>query len=515
MSECDSDPFVLKGRATVLTEAEWTTMLVTFIVVVSWVTFHLAVFLALKGNYARTKLRVAVYSVIYYMGIMSFTVGFVLPYVVGWDRYPCWLTYFLTCSCLAFFNATNFTRGTTFMLMTKLSYATFRHGRISIDITNEAEEKLAALGWFRRLREEFSWIRFGFGFLYRADLVQKTDDKDEHLKTLLALKFITSIRGSLMFASFIMLPWFLLLIIVCISVPTYRNNCYGCAPDHDPLVYTIISLGAFVVGFAAVFAAHCRGLTDVWGVFRESRLSAVGVVTSSIGFMIMCLGTFQGRYFFVIVAAMSWSIGFSLTTSFQVFLGSRQRGSQVRGTKITSSPGSKRGRGANAKTGNKASQAESSVHDSILASFVGSPCADLKGCSKLNEILADNEIRRTFEFHLSEEFGLENLSFLLDTQEWRMSFHDVSRSAALSRARKIFSTYVSNDGLYQINIAGHMSKELSNALAAGEDRLTATIFDKARTEIARLLEVGAVSRFITTPAYVSATSAKAVMSAVA
>ena len=513
---CATSPYVLKSSQVTVTKDEQVALLTTYVVCVVWITLNLVIFLWFKSRYARTKLRVSVYSFIYYLGVLSFATGYLLPYVYGFDKVPCWVTFALTASCLAFFNATNFTRSTTFMLMTRLSYATYQYGRIPIDVTNVEEEKIKTLNAWKRFRREIDYILFSFQFFYRTNRVKAADNREDHLKTLLALKFIASTRGSIMFASFCMIPWFAMIIVMCLAVPTYRENCYGCPPDHDTLIFTIICFGLLVALFAIIFAARCRNLPDVWGVFKEARLSAIGVVFSSISFIVATLGNFPGQYYFAIPASMGWAIGFGVITTFQLYLGRKKEMETQQGNKKSRSnyPNTVSSQhGTNTAEGGDMSSATATM---TLAN--SSPCADLKGFRKLNEVLADPELRKAFEFHLSTEFGQENLSFLYDIHEWRSTFHDVALSAAIARAKKIYSTYISNDGLYQINIPATMSREIAEDLLSKnekEDRVHARMFDKARTEVARLLEEGAIARFVRTSAYVNAASAKTLINAVA
>jgi len=122
-----------------------------------------------------------------------------------------------------------------------------------------------------------------------------------------------------------------------------------------------------------------------------------------------------------------------------------------------------------------------------------------RGSKVLYTIMADPVMLDMFEKHLAQEFGTESMFFLDDTAEWIHSYHDVPPALRLVRARKIFKTYVDHNSPFAINVPSHCSAALQHALHEAEvDR---SVFDDARCEVARLLERGAVARFVVSSAY--------------
>src|SRR5689334_5060192 len=117
---CDLGGFVVHNRTLedVSPEAA-VASLVSYAIAMTWITANMGVFLYLKNWYARTKVRVAMFTLTYWFADMFFLSGWLLPVSAGMGTaFPCWLSYAMIAMSLGCFNATNFTRNSTFMLMT-------------------------------------------------------------------------------------------------------------------------------------------------------------------------------------------------------------------------------------------------------------------------------------------------------------------------------------------------------------------------------------------------------------
>jgi hypothetical protein len=88
----------------------------------------------------------------------------------------------------------------------------------------------------------------------------------------------------------------------------------------------------------------------------------------------------------------------------------------------------------------------------------------------------------------------ENLSFLIDANDWTNSFVDVSEATRIARFRHICRTYIFNGAPLQINVPSAILEHLVEA-AQSEKPLDVDTFFEARRDIAMLLEIGPVSRF--------------------
>ena len=122
-----------------------------------------------------------------------------------------------------------------------------------------------------------------------------------------------------------------------------------------------------------------------------------------------------------------------------------------------------------------------------------------RGSKVLYTIMANPVVLDLFEKHLEQEFGSESMYFLEDTAQWIVSYHDVPPALRLARARKIFKTYLEHNSPFAINVPSHCSTALQNALLEAD--IDRSVFDDARCEVTRLLELGAVARFVASSAY--------------
>jgi hypothetical protein len=510
---CETNELVIEGLSQNVSYEEQIVAIVVAAFTISIMTINLLIFVCYKKKYARTKVRITIFTITYYFAVLSSTFGYVLPIAIGFSYFSCWVEFFLSTVNLGLFSATNFTRNATFMLMTKLSMATYNFGRIPLDETNKLEEELASLHPVHRFFRNVHHIWFGVRYIFAPNGVSHTPNREDHIRTLVCLRFITSHKGAFMFTFLCACPYILLTVIVCLTVPAFAGNCTGCAPDNNVISFTTVSFGGAVLLNGIFFVIRSRHLPDAWGIFAEGRLSARAIGLGFIGFNLTAFTQVPYKYMFIIVTNVGFCLGFFFVSSFQILIARRRdivKINSVNGGRPTKAPyKSKRSRGSVASDGTTlptGSKVESMVEN---AHMLVSPVSDLKMCTKLNEILSSPDLLRAFEYHLSTEFGSENLCFLQDVHEWKLAFRDVARTASFARARKISSTYIKNNGLNQVNLPDEMREELLRKLDSTQDAVSNAnglkddIFDRARAEIANLLETGAVMRFSKTQSYVN------------
>jgi hypothetical protein len=114
----------------------------------------------------------------------------------------------------------------------------------------------------------------------------------------------------------------------------------------------------------------------------------------------------------------------------------------------------------------------------------------------VDDIMNDSPRSKLFEEHLAGEFGLESLLFIRDVERWRQTFFDLTESARKSRARVIERVFIREDGLYTVNIPAPMSTRIIAALKDPNAPVDVTLFDDAVLEVKKLLNYGAVQRFL-------------------
>jgi hypothetical protein len=106
--------------------------------------------------------------------------------------------------------------------------------------------------------------------------------------------------------------------------------------------------------------------------------------------------------------------------------------------------------------------------------------------------MTNDELRLDFEKFCAVEFADENLAFLDACDEFTSSFHGVSKSARMSRFKKIIDTFIAPSGPRAVNLP---SQQIHILLALAEDEIAIGAFNHARKEVANLLEMGQARRF--------------------
>jgi hypothetical protein len=490
-----------------LDDVLWGLLLFQFITVVVWVLVCFTIFVSCKQRYSRTRVRMTTFVASYAVGILLYSFTFLLSLVIGITNIRCWMYICSQILFLGFFMVGSFTRNSTFMLMTRLSFATYQFGRIPLQITADAEQKLAEMSLASWFCESLSLLWFGLKFVFQPSSVKSSITEENHLRTLLTLRFITSTKGSIFYAFVILFPSIVLAVIICLTVPPLRVGCTGCAPENYVATYSVVGWGTALFVNAVFFVIRCRKLPDVWQVFQEGRLiSSRGGFPAFASMSIMLWSQLPYRYYFSLISTFAFCLMFYFATVHQIIA--------ARNLELSTQ--------ANFDSHVPLKHLELMEHygsqiDLVSSSNMQTPIDDIKGLHHLREILQHSELSRAFQYYLSTEFSYENLCFLQDTSAWRKSYNDVAKNALGSRAKKLINTYISDRGLYQLNISCDMSQKLlhlSNSISIDPDFIVSIdSFDEARVEVGTLLERGAVTRFMKTPEYAAITTGEAVVNA--
>jgi hypothetical protein len=473
---------------TTVTNTEYTTMIVLMVVCCAVSTVSLFVFVQNKSLYQRTKVRISGFIACNYFGIAFSYFALILPLLVGLNNTPCWFSFVLETVSCAMVIAANISKCSGFMIMTKLAVTTYDYGRIPVDEVMQEEDRRKSLGVWSKFCENIALIVHGASFYYKqGKLVGKTSI-EEQVKILITWRLISSWYGSLLFVSLLMIPSVVILIICCLVVPEFYNSCTGCEPANLAVIILVIVYGGLGLLNGMLFSFRSRNLPDAWGFFVENRTSTRIMGLGFIGFIILAFViNVPYHYMITIPPCVLFTIAFTVNSSMQIFIASQ-----------TETRMHNRVKGVKSKLAGIGAKHESSTGPSSSNSVaVNSIAWDLK-CPKLHEILSNPGCRKAFEYHLSTEFGGENTCFLQDTYDWILSYNDIAKTAAASRARKIIKTYISENGIFQINVSSRTAEPLMKiSKDESGDSVTSTIFDEARREIAYLLEIGAVARFAT------------------
>ena len=372
--------------------------------------------------------------------------------------------------------------------------------------------------------------------------------------TMRVLRYITRASGMGMVMTGLTMPFAIANLSYVLTVP--GAFCLGCMPLEDPVILWVsVAEVLLTMVFSASMSCRLRGLPDPWGIFFESytatrfmAVAAVGAITMALAprvpdavpldYTVMiavgalgALAMMTGAQVAISVRlwaralALSGGAGGSEAAADALGAGASppSPGRPLRLTMSASPLRTSKSRGAGAgassshHSGEYSGEAESppSAADvagskrglpakraSKQAAAVDAgmrPVGDIRGAPHLASFLRNLDERRAFEAHLEAEWGAESLGFLTDTWAWKTSFSEIDARARVARARKIIRAYVRDHGVLSVNVSSAVqSRILAVAETADADpqAMRVEVFDEARHEVAHLLEVGAVARFM-------------------
>jgi len=108
--------------------------------------------------------------------------------------------------------------------------------------------------------------------------------------------------------------------------------------------------------------------------------------------------------------------------------------------------------------------------------------------ANLEACLHDSKARSYFRLFLSKEFNVENIAFWEAVHEYRILFR--------KRAKFIYTTYISQAAMYQINIPAAQRAKIKDMLTADNSVCSSDMFDKTHMEIFRLMARDPFPRFL-------------------
>ncbi|VDK18219.1 unnamed protein product [Anisakis simplex] len=117
-----------------------------------------------------------------------------------------------------------------------------------------------------------------------------------------------------------------------------------------------------------------------------------------------------------------------------------------------------------------------------------------------DRVITDDEGRNEFTKFLQSEYSEENILFWWAVQELRLCVED--RTAFERMVREMFETFIATDSPLAINIDHDTRTEIIERVQLMDAAsVPNTIFDKAQSQIYRLMEKDCFSRFVHTQAY--------------
>jgi hypothetical protein len=488
MSPCVFDNLARLNLSSVeISDEEVTASLAAYVVSFAWIVVNYVFFRYWKNSYSRTKVRVGFFAFTFMFGLLLFSTGFMVPIIIGPENFPCWLIYVCNVMAVGLFHSTNYARDSTFMLLTGLSFSTQKNGRISLEKIAKIKENEEQLNLLDFLTYKTGLMWYGLKYVFQPNSIRLKESEEDQIQILLSLKFLCSWKGSRVFTLLILLPYILLCIIICLSIPAYRNGCSGCLADNPLNRYSTVVLSALLFAQSIMFGVKCRKLPDVWGVYFEETLTVSGMFLGFTGVVFICFSSIQSKYMFNILLGFGGGLAYFLTTGYQMILAMRYEKYIPHARHVVS------GAPSPSTIPSKRSRTSIDSPEALSRNLLNGGVK--KYVPSLTEVMNDPELTRRFEIHLAIEYADENLNFLRDAAEWRIAFNDVKKSSTVARAKKIINNYIKHGGLQQINISWKVSEQLLSGINGDPEEIREDFFDDARLEIAKLLEIGAVYRF--------------------
>jgi len=309
------------------------------------------------------------------------------------------------------------------------------------------------------------------------------DDNQSRVRALRGLRILSKVWGIILVLSALLLPAFVVALVLVLNDPVYLNGCTACGKYNPPQIYSEMGLSTSLFVLVVVFALRVRNLSDPFGLLRECSLSGIGLAVSLLGFYANIFGGFDPTqtFHFNFFKTMGLLFVMFVQSLLQVALAWANFVGLLDQQKLSVSSDS---------------TSEDSGHSAYVpqARVLSSP---LGPDSTLQCVFNDGELLAAFEIHLANEFAMELLLFLHDSQAFVDSYFEMSPATRQSRAKKLYFLYVDPYAPFCINISHKMALDLKAPILHGETRAVPGhgVFDEARCEVATLLEHGAVARF--------------------
>lgn len=429
---------------------------------------------------------------------------------IGPDNWPCALRSFLIVLVVPLLASTFVLRILTFYLSSVLAQNLVRDQRERAAALTAQEDDSATVVTAvttshqrstRRVRTVLSKLAVATNMLFvgrdRSNR-RHFDDAASRQRALAALRLVTGPTGTFMLSTIMLIPFVIIAFIVVLSDPVYLAGCSGCALSRIE-TYNIVFEAVFFLILGLLLSIRTRHLPDPWMIRSETMLCFYGGVVVLVGY---CLVTWAPTppeetwdHQFIVVFGLIAIV--AVQSVYQIWMAHRDESGQSRRTKRKSRIGkvADRGGAANSTSNNLTTD----VSVAVSSSQEGGKSL------KLGDVLADPVLEHLFERHLQNEFGVESLLFLRDVRAWRTSYHTLTSSSRLARAKKLYLIYIDPEAAHApINVPWDIIGTLREKIVSSRQDIPREVFDQALTEIEDLLSVGALSRFAASEAFAAA-----------
>ena len=449
---CENASYVVAGNIDTVNRTPGNVLFTTvyFSVGVTIDLLCVVLFLLFKRRFERTRLRPTLLVWMAVCGSLAqMLYGCLLTIMRG--EYPCWAGVVLLTLVIPLVGGSIIGRLVLFLYLSRFSEGAIR--QMALDNSLSAHPEVPPSGVFKVLRLAF------------RSLFLKPKNNQTPIELQMELydfRFLISRRGMFLITFIFVLPFLVMALALMASDPVYLR-CKNCSIS-TPMVMTCVIFGLVVILVGSIAWWRIRKLKDAWGLATEAFWCLVWTGVSFIGFL---LTSFEGRDVYqtyshqIIMSVGLWLVAIQQSLV-QLALGWWYEYKE-----------------------RKAAQQPARASKTV----------DMNS-GTLDDIMQHPETAQEFERHLAEEFGLESLLFIRDVAMWRSSFYDISESARRARAKHIERTYIDVNGLFSINVPDEVSRNIHAVLRDPNSTIEQVLFDPAIEEVKKLLNTGAVRRFL-------------------
>ena len=472
---------------------------IVFSLFVGGIAAQLAAFRRYKKRYERTRVRRVTVLAVYAVAFATYSCGAFLPHVVGLDAFPCWLTQLLVMEAAPLIGTAAVLRQTVFVMRSRLA----RVVALFAPDTMVSEDRITP-----------TFALEALGSVVRALFDARFDTTVETAPVVArALRFVLSRVGLVSFAGLFLVPLTLVNVLVVATDP--GSACYGCAPyqtfrGSTPVVGIVVAcLGAPFFVLSASITARYASASDVypdrWGFFAgEGKGMIVFMGAALICLLLAAFGVGADQLVKPDIGTMVGSLlGFGCFAVLPFAIAVRRGEPSLGAVAKELEPSGPSSSTSPAPHGHR----DAAVASSPRATLSGAPSGaaasatvnGVRNVPHLAQLLTVPTTKRKLEAHLTSEWTSESLMFLEATGEWRATFFEAVPTARLARARKLVALYCRADSALEINVPHATRQGILVDLARAERDPTATrreMFDEARQDVALVLELGSVRRFL-------------------
>ena len=469
----------------------------------------LVAFVAMRRRYDHTRVRTVGVPLALFLALVAYVCTDQVVRVVGTRNLPCWSAALTMLAIVPFLGAGVMLLFASFFTSNLFSQAVAKYGRIT-DNQNSSSDELGSSAnnnnddngggaavtakevlW--TLRAIFRTLQLIFWTPITTDVTMTPEQRVESLRL---LKFAMSWRGQLSFMStFFVFMGIFNFPFVFAGEPAYANGCYGCFVSPFAILFSSLD-GAFCTVLGVLIAYRSRKLRDPWGMRRDALLTVTWAMLGLCFFVASLSAPFDE---FSLMLSLTFLACLGQNTVVPLVMGHRAAKQEWdrRNRPAGKSGGASQGGGAVSPSMVESTLEPHSSSDSVVSSSVATSglVPSKAGAKNLTRLLANAATRQALRDWVTSELSSENLTFLEDSAAWVAAFNDVSPSARLARAKRLFKAYVEPGAIFQVNVDEKLVRSIAARVSAA-DSLTRDAFDEARVEAARMLEYGAVARFI-------------------